>query len=53
MFISNRRKYLYVRKLSDLGVVKSRAAAKVPLQAWAGPEDSGRMRLPDFNTFGT
>jgi len=25
----------------------------IPLQAWTGPEDSRRMRLPDFKTIGT
>jgi hypothetical protein len=25
----------------------------IPLQAWAGPEDSRRLRLPDFKTIGT
>jgi len=25
----------------------------IPLQAWTGPEGSGRLRLPDFKTFGT
>jgi len=25
----------------------------VPLQAWRGPEDSIRLRLPDFKTVGT
>jgi hypothetical protein len=25
----------------------------VPLQAWRGPEGSGRLRLPDFKTVGT
>jgi len=25
----------------------------VPLQAWAGPEGSSRMSLPDFKTIGT
>jgi hypothetical protein len=24
-----------------------------PLLAWTGPEDSWRLRLPDFKTFGT
>jgi hypothetical protein len=24
----------------------------IPLQAWAGPEGSRRMRLPDFKTIG-
>jgi len=25
----------------------------IPLQAWAGPEGSKRLRLPDFKTIGT
>jgi len=25
----------------------------IPLQAWTGPEDTSRMRLPDFKTIGT
>jgi hypothetical protein len=32
MFISKRHKYIYVRKLSDLSVVTSRAAAKVQVK---------------------
>jgi len=25
----------------------------IPLQAWTGPENSRRLRLPDFKTVGT
>jgi hypothetical protein len=25
----------------------------IPLQAWTGPEDSRRLRLPDFKTIDT
>jgi hypothetical protein len=25
----------------------------IPLQAWTGPENSRRLRLPDFKTAGT
>jgi len=25
----------------------------IPLQAWTGPKDSWRLRLPDFKTIGT
>jgi len=25
----------------------------IPLQAWTGPEDSRRLRLPHFKTIGT
>jgi len=32
------------------GVVKGKA---IPLQAWIGPEGSGRLRLPDFKTTGS
>jgi hypothetical protein len=28
-------------------------AKAIPLQAWTGPEGSGRLRLPDFKTIGT
>jgi hypothetical protein len=26
---------------------------EIPVQAWTGPEESGRLRLPDFETFDT
>jgi len=32
-------------------LLKSKKA--IPLQAWTGPEGSRRLRLPDFQTFGT
>jgi hypothetical protein len=28
--------------------IKQQAAAAVPLQAWGGPEDSRKLRFPDF-----
>jgi len=28
-------------------------AKPIPLQAWTSPEDSRRLRLPDFKTVGT
>ena len=28
-------------------------AKAIPLQAWAGPKDSRKLRLPDFKTIGT
>jgi len=31
-----------------LGKVKA-----IPLQAWTSPEDSRKLRLPDFKTIGT
>jgi len=33
-------------------ICKSKGKA-IPLQAWAGPEGSGRLRLQDFKTIGT
>jgi hypothetical protein len=32
--------------------IKSKVAA-IPLQDWAGPDGSRRLRLPDFKTIGT
>jgi len=32
---------------------KKKKKKAIPLQAWTGPEDSRRMRLPDFKTIGT
>ena len=32
--------------------VKDKGKA-IPLQAWAGPEGSTKLRLPDFKTIGT
>jgi len=37
-------KYISDRKVKGKGT---------PLQAWTGPEDSRRSRLPDFMTIGT
>jgi len=34
----------------ELNYVKGKA---IPLQAWAGPEGSRRLRLPYFKTIGT
>jgi len=35
-------------------VIKAKAKGKaIPLQAWTGPEDSRRLRFPDFKTIGT
>jgi len=33
-------------------MVKGKGKA-IPLQAWTGPEGSGRLRLTDFKTIGT
>jgi len=36
------------------GKYKGKGKGKtIPLQAWTGPEDSRRVRLPDFKTIGT
>jgi len=32
---------------------KRQKVKAIPLQAWTGPEDSRRLRLPDFKTIGT
>jgi hypothetical protein len=32
---------------------EKRKGKAIPLQAWTGPEDSRRLRLPDFKIFGT
>ena len=39
---------LGVKRLSFLGKGKA-----IPLQAWADPEGSRRLRLPNFMTIGT
>jgi len=41
---------LYENEKLETRIVKSKA---IPLQAWTGPESFRRMRLPDFQTFGT
>jgi hypothetical protein len=35
---------------SNIGKKNGKA---IPLKAWAGPDGSKRMRLPDFKKFGT
>jgi hypothetical protein len=37
-------------KYKKLKVERGKA---IPLQAWAGPEGSRKLRLPDFRTIGT
>jgi hypothetical protein len=34
----------------NIKTVKGKA---IPLQAWTDPEDSRRLRIPDFKTIGT
>jgi len=52
----------YIRKsilintfmMSFLFGVKGKGKGKsIPLQAWENPEDSRRLKLPDFKTIGT
>jgi hypothetical protein len=54
--------YLYHRVLNDAELTsplfilrhESKGQAKaIPLQAWTGPEDSRRVRLPDFKAINT
>jgi hypothetical protein len=41
-------------KTSNFIYLRSKAKGKaIPLQPWTGPEDSRRLRLPDFKTVGT
>ena len=40
------RKYTNTTKMS----VKAGKGKAVPLQAWSGPEDSRKLRFPDFMT---
>jgi hypothetical protein len=34
-------------------MLKAKKGKAIPLQAWTSPEDSRRLRLPDFKTIGT
>ena len=47
---SNIVKSLYLLTSSFEGKGKGKA---ISLQAWTGPEDSRRLKLPDFKTIGT
>jgi len=38
------------RKNNPISIIKGKP---IPLQAWTGPEDSRKLRLPDFRTVGT
>jgi hypothetical protein len=40
-------------ELCDLSVRLEVKGKAIPLQTWTGPEDSWRLRLPDFKTIGT
>jgi hypothetical protein len=44
------RYILLTSEVRDSVAVKGKA---IPLQAWTGPEDFRRLRLPDFKTIGT
>jgi hypothetical protein len=41
---------LSIVRIVKILVVKGKA---IPLQAWTGPEDSRRLKLPDFKIVGT
>jgi hypothetical protein len=43
-------KHLSKKYFESIGQGKGK---EIPLQAWTGPEDSIRLRLPDFKTIGT
>jgi hypothetical protein len=39
---------------TQISHAKARQRGKeIPLQVWTGPEDSDRLRFPDFKTIGT
>jgi len=40
-----------MKELAMCFPMKSKGKA-IPLQAWTDPQDSRRLRLPDFKTFG-
>jgi len=38
----------------DISYISGKGKSKaIPLEAWTGPEDSRRLRLPNFKTIGT
>jgi hypothetical protein len=46
--------YRFIKIHKSTKSVYSKGKGKaIPLQAWAGPEGSRRLRLPDFKTIGT
>jgi hypothetical protein len=47
------RKYLRERGKKYVNAFGKGKGKSIPLQAWTGPEDSRRMRLPDFKTIST
>ena len=42
----------FIKDVSIQANIKVKGKA-IPLQAWTGPEDSRRLRPPDFKTLGT
>jgi len=49
-----RRNFMSQCKVKDAGVIDGIVKGKaIPLQAWASPKCSRRLRLPDFKTLGT
>ena len=46
--------WLWTRQWEMACLLEGKGKGKaVPLQAWTGPEGSGRLRLPDFRTVST
>jgi len=38
---------------NTLSITSSLNVKAIPIQAWTGPEEARRLRLPDFKTIGT
>jgi hypothetical protein len=51
--IREERRVIRREKERERRYKKSKGGKAIPLQAWAGPELSSRLRLPDFKTVGT
>jgi hypothetical protein len=50
----NRLHWVHREKKEEFGAFYTKGKGKAtPLQAWTGPEGSGRLRLPNFKTTGT
>jgi hypothetical protein len=43
----------YLTTLKTAGIIDVQIGKEIPLQALTDPEDSRRLRLPDFKTIGT
>jgi len=44
--------YRYLKLAHKLKTTPKEKGNAIPLQAWTGPEDSRRLRLPDFKIIG-